>query len=418
MTRSTIRRLTTVGAVVAVAGLTVDGQGDADWPLHNRDRRNSRYAPHDQINTSNVDRLAVDWTFEMPAGGSIASTTPLVIDGVMYFNAGSTLYAIDAATGQTRWNSTTEPAFRGGGRGPVYGDGLIYAFGSSIIYAVDAATGVPVDSFGDGGRLSITSEALAFKYPDTYPPDIDAESRGYFMRMPPAYFDGGLYVGTSYSENLIRGGLLIAADGTTGAIKWVFNTVPQGPADNGWELARDTWGYGARLGGGIWTQPAIDPELGLLYVNASNPAIDYDGSARHGINLFTNSVIALRLATGRLAWHYQTIHHDIWDYDMAAGPLLFDLPQGDRTVKGIASLGKTCYAYFWDRETGAPLNPMVETPVPTTTDVPGEQVVADPADSVYVAGRAPEPVLCHISHSHRPGPGGAGTADVPSLPRQ
>ena len=109
-------------------------------------------------------------------------------------------------------------------------------------------------------------------------------------------------------------------------------------------------------------------------MNASNPAIDYDGSARPGINLFTNSVIALRLESGQLVWYYQTIHHDIWDYDMASGPLLFDLPQEDRTVKGIASLGKTCYAYFWDRKTGAPLNPMVETPVPTITDVPGEQV--------------------------------------------
>ena len=251
MTRTTLRRLATVGAFVAAAELTMDGQGNADWPLHNRDLHNSRYAPHDQINTSNVDRLAVDWTFEMPAGGSIASTTPLVIDGVMYFNAGSTLHAVDAATGQMRWSVTTEPAFRGGGRGPVYGDGRIYAFGSSIIYAVDATTGLPVDSFGNGGRLSITSEALAFKYPDTYPPDVNPESLGYFMRTPPAYFDGVLYVGTLYSENLIRGGLLIAADGTTGAIRWVFNTVPQGPTDDGWELAKDTWGSGARLGGDL-----------------------------------------------------------------------------------------------------------------------------------------------------------------------
>ena len=103
------------------------------------------------------------------------------------------------------------------------------------------------------------------------------------MTTPPAYFDGVLFVGLPFSENLIRGGLVIAADGKTGAIKWVFNTVPQGPQDEGWDIARDTWIGGARLGGGIWTQPAIDPELGLLYVNASNPAIDYDGSARHGL---------------------------------------------------------------------------------------------------------------------------------------
>ena len=366
------RVLTAVLAAATV--LPVQGQHSADWPLHNLDLRNSRYAPHHQIDTSNVARLAVAWTYQMPPKVSIASMTPLVVDGVMYFNAGSTLYALDAATGATRWTLPLDPAFAGGGRGPVYGDGRIYAFGSTILYAADARTGKLVESFGENGRLSIAKRALAFKYPGKYPPDLDPVSIGYQMTTPPAYFDGVLFVGLPFSENLIRGGLVIAADGKTGAIKWVFNTVPQGPQDEGWDIARDTWIGGARLGGGIWTQPAIDPELGLLYVNASNPAIDYDGSARHGLNLFTNSIVALRVSSGRLAWDYQTIHHDIWDYDMATGPLLFDVTAGSRTVKGVASLGKTCYAYFWDRATGQPLNPMVETPVPTTTDVPGEQV--------------------------------------------
>jgi quinoprotein glucose dehydrogenase len=112
----------------------------------------------------------------------------------------------------------------------------------------------------------------------------------------------------------------------------------------------------------------------LLLVNVSNPAIDYDGSAREGSNLFTNSTVALQLSTGKLVWHYQTIHHDIWDYDTATGPVLFDATSGGRAVKGIASLGKTCYAYIWDRQTGKPINPFVEIPVPTTTDVPGEKV--------------------------------------------
>lgn len=380
-----------VAASLAVTGSTVRGQDE--WPLHNLDIQNSRYAPHDQINTSNVTELSLTWTYEMPAGASVASMTPLVVGHVMYLNTGSTLYALDATSGRLLWTAATEPAFRGGGRGPTYGNGIIYAFGASILYAVDAETGQHVDSFGDDGRLQVVNKALAYKYPDLYPPDADPVSLGYMMTTPPAYFDGVLYIGTSFSENLIRGGLLIAADATTGAIKWVFNTVPQRPEDQGWATANGTWGYGARLGGGIWTQPAIDAELGLVYANASNPAIDYDGSARHGINLFTNSIVALDLSTGRLAWHYQTIHHDIWDYDLATGPLLFDISAAGRTVQGVASLGKTCYAYFWDRQTGRPLNPMVESVVPTTTDVPGEQVW--PTQPIpYTARGVPQTPFC------------------------
>ena len=369
-------RARTLAAAVAAAGtvVAVAAQKAVDWPLHNYDVKNTRYAPHQQINTSNVKRLVVKWTFDMPPNAFIASMTPIVVDGVMYFNTGSTLYAIDAATGAPKWTYGYRTSFSGGGRGPTYGNGVVYAYGAGLLYAVDAKTGKTVESFGDKGALPAAAAALHFKYPGKYGADVDPQSLGYQMTTPPAFHDGTLFIGLPFSENLIRGGLVIAADAASGAIKWVFNTVPQGPDDDGWETAKDTWGYGARLGGGVWTQPAIDPALGLLYVNASNPAIDYDGSAREGTNLFTNSLVALDVATGRLKWHYQTIHHDIWDYDLAAGPLLFDVSSGGRTVQGVASLGKTCYAYFWDRQTGKPLNPMVETPVPTTTDVPGEKV--------------------------------------------
>jgi quinoprotein glucose dehydrogenase len=386
------------GAAVlsATLALPLEGQRAADWPLHNLDLKNSRYAAHDEISASNVARLAPRWRFDLPSRDSIASMTPLVVDGVMYFNVGSKLYALEAASGKTRWTFALGSPSGGGGRGPAYGDGRVYAFGGTTLYAVDARTGKAVETFGDKGSLPIAARALAFKYPGKYPPDVDAQALGYQLTTPPAYYDGTLFVGTPFSENLIRGGLLVAVDGRTGAIKWVFNTVPQGPEDEGWTIAKNTWSSDrSRLGGGIWTQPAIDPELGLLYVNASNPAIDYDGSARHGINLFTNSVLALQLSTGRLVWHYQTIHHDIWDYDMATGPLLFDLRAGGRTVKGIASLGKTCYAYIWDRVTGAPLNPMVETAVPTTTDVPGEQVW--PTQPIpYTSRGVPQTPFCAI----------------------
>ena len=349
----------------------VERDSTQDWPLHNFDLRNTRFTPLDQINLSNVNKLALEWSSEKGRG----SVTPIVIDGVMYFHDGSTMFAINAATGEPVWTFSLEPSFGGGRRGPAYGDGRIYAAGQRFLYAVDAKTGRLVESFGDNGILSVANKALEFKYPGKYPADLDPVTIGYSIASPPTYAAGTLYMGLASAEMMIRGGLVIAMDGRTGAIKWVFNTVPQGPQDGeAWEIAKDTWGTGARVGGGIWTQPAVDTEFGTLYVNVSNPTPAYDGSARAGTNLFTNSIVALDLATGELKWFFQMIHHDIWDYDIVTGPVLFDLTVKGEPVKAVASLGKTCYAYIWDQMTGMPINPIVETPVPTTTDVPGEAV--------------------------------------------
>ena len=346
-----------------------------DWPLHNKDLRNSRYSELAEINGSNVGKLVPKWTFQAARTDGIAESTPIVIDGVMYFASGSKLVALDAATGKERWTfQAADPAFPGGGRGPAYADGRIYAYGRSTMYAVDAKTGKRVESFGDNGLLPIVKRALDFKYPGKYPAGLDTTTLGYSMTTPPAYFAGTLYVGVPFSDSLIPGGLLVAADGKTGAIKWVFNTVPQGPQDDGWEIVKDTWSGATRFGGGIWTQPAIDPDLGLIFFNAGNPTPNYDGSSRKGMNLFTNSVIALRLETGTLAWHYQVIHHDIWDWDLVNGPVLFDVAQRGQTIKGLAAFAKNCLGYMLRRDTGQPINPMPEMVVPTTSDVPGEAV--------------------------------------------
>ena len=357
----------------AMPQLTASGQ--VNWSLHNVDIRGSRYAEIDEINTSNAGSVELAWTFTAGAEHSITQTTPLVIDGVMYVNAGGTLFALNATSGEVIWTTKLSGTLEARGRGPTYGDGKLYAFGGATLYAADATTGELVESFGNGGRLEIVSEALQFKYPDDYPPNVDAYSLGYRITTPAVYHDGTLYGGFALSENHIPGGLVVAADATTGAIKWVFNTVPQGPRDDGWEIAKDSWGDGQKVGGGVWTPPAIDTELGLLYVNTGNPSPDYDGSARPGMNLFTNATIALHLDTGRLAWYYQAIHHDLWDFDHVTGPTLFDViaPDGGM-IKGVAAAGKNCLLYMWHRETGEPIHPMVETAMPTESDVPGEQV--------------------------------------------
>ena len=347
---------------------------DADWPLTNLDLGATRYSPLTQIDNGNVGELREAWSSARIGGATnIGSVTPVVVGGVMYLQAGPTVWALDAATGETKWTRKLDLTISSRGRGPMYGDGRIYAVGGPVVFAIDATTGEAVESFGRSGVLRLINDALDFKYPGRYPKDLDPASIGYAISAPPIYQDGMLYVGVAISDNAIPGGLLVAADATTGAIKWVFNTVPQGPEDDEWDAVKDTWRGGGRYGGGIWLSPSLDPVLNTVYVIVGNPSPNYDGSARKGLNLFTNSILAIDMATGKLRWYFQTIHHDIWDWDLSTGPLLFDVRSGSDVIKGVAGLSKSCYVFMLNRETGQPINPVVETSVPTYTDVPGEE---------------------------------------------
>ena len=396
---ATVIALAAASVVAVASGAATPAaaqQGSTDWASQNLNLHNNRFAPLDEVNTTNVDRLTARWTYEVGPTDNITQATPLVVDGVMYLHSRATLFALNAATGEELWTATLDegPEAAGPVRGPTFANGRIYAYRGADLYAMDADTGAPVESFGEQGVLPVVSSALQLKYPDDYPPTLDPVSIGYRITTPPAYHDGTLYVAAALSEGHIPGGLVIATNADTGEITWVFNTVPQGPQDAGGEIARDTWGTGARAGGGIWTQPAIDPDLGLVYVNAGNPSPDYDGSARVGKNLFSNSTIALDLETGALRWYYQAVHHDLWDWDHVTGPVLFDVTDNDGTlIKGVAAAGKNCLFYMWNRETGAPLHPMVETVVPTETDVPGEHVWPTPPLPHNASG-VPMPPLC------------------------
>lgn len=352
----------------------ITGGGQTNWESHNLDLHNQRYSELDQINATNAGRLASQWSFDVPPGIDVSQVTPLVVDGLMYLSAGPMLFAVNAVTGESVWTLELDSAERNRVRGPTYAEGKVYTYNGANLVAADAKTGELVDSFGEGGVVPVVGLALQAKYPDVYPPTLDPYSIGYRITTPPAYHNNTLYVGSALSEGHIPGGLVIATNATTGAIKWVFNTIPQRPQDDGWEIADPTWGDGQRVGGGVWTQPAIDLNLGLLYINAGNPSPAYDGSARPGANLFTNATIALDLETGALQWHYQTIHHDLWDWDHVTGPVLFDVMRQGRVVQGVGAAGKNCLLYLWNRETGEPINPMVETRVPTETNVPGEVV--------------------------------------------
>ena len=173
------------------------GTGQANWALHNLDIGGSRYAELDEIDAENVGDLELAWSFEAGAANSITQVTPLVIDGVMYVNSGATVFALNAVTGETVWTLRLNDTLEARGRGPTYGDGRLYAFGGASMYAVDVASGELAESFGDGGRLEIISEALEFKYPDDYPPGVDAYGLGYRLTTPPVYHEGTLYAGVA-----------------------------------------------------------------------------------------------------------------------------------------------------------------------------------------------------------------------------
>ena len=179
-----------------------------------------------------------------------------------------------------------------------------------------------------------------------------------------------IYIGSTRSESHIPGGHVLAVDARTGKVLWHFNTIPQDEKDQGWEIAGPTWVGGERNGGGIWETPSIDPELNTVYVAVGNPF--GESTKRTGINLFTDSILALDLATGKLKWHYQQTHHDVWDYDSGGPATLFDMQLRGQRVKALAQASKNCYLYILNRETGQPVHPIKETPVPTEPARPGE----------------------------------------------
>lgn len=352
-----------------------------DWPLHNFDLAGSRFSRLDQINPSNVKTLAPRWLFQHGVIDGVSNqTTPVVVNGTMYVtDSRGSVYAVDAADGHLRWIFDVTQLIGGRGcragldcyvfrnRGVTYADGVIYTAAGSFIFALDARTGAPIKGFGKDGQASTILDVLRLRFPNVK----DAISMGYWFTTPPQVHNGVLYAVSTRSESHIPGGHVIAVDAKSGKVLWHFNTVPQDARDQGWEIAGPTWVGGERHGGGIWETPSIDPELGLLYVAVGNPF--GDSTKRAGINLFTDSIVALELGTGKLRWHYQQTHHDVWDYDSGNPPILFDMTVNGQRVKALAEASKNGFLYILNRETGQPVHPIKEMPVPTETSRAGEQ---------------------------------------------
>ena len=348
-----------------------------NWPLHNLDLAGGRFSAMDQVNTANVSALTPRWLFQTGVIDGVSNqTTPVIVDGSMYVtDPRGSVYALDAADGQLLWTFDVSELIGGGAkagyifrnRGVCYADGVVYTGAGSYLFALDAKTGKPIRGFGKDGQASVILDVIRTRHPEV----TSAITLGYWFTTAPQVHNGVIYIGSTRSESHIPGGHVLAVDAKSGKVLWHFNTIPQDDTDQGWALAGPTWVGGERNGGGIWETPSIDPELGLIYVAVGNPF--GESSKRLGTNLFTDSILALSLSTGTLKWHYQQVHHDVWDYDSGSPPILFDMQVRGQRVKALAEASKNGYLYILNRETGQPVHPIKELPVPTETTRPGEQ---------------------------------------------
>jgi len=386
-------------ALASRAGVAAQSPGagrNVDWVLHNLDLAGTRYTPLDQITRENVKTLTPRWLFQHGVIDGVSNqTTPIIVNGTMYVtDSRGSVYALNAADGHLLWTYDVTNQLGGGrregyifrNRGATYANGVVYTAGGSFLFALDAKSGKPIPSFGTNGQASVILDVLKPRYPEVK----TAISMGYWFTTAPQIHEGVLYIGSTRSESHIPGGHVLAVDAETGKVNWHFNTIPQDEKDQGWDIAGPTWVGGERNGGGIWETAAIDPELKMIYLAVGNPF--GDSKKRAGMNLFTDCIIALRMDTGKLVWYFQQTHHDVWDYDSGAPPTLFDMAVNGRRVKALAHASKNGYLYILDRETGKPVHPVKEMPVPTEGAEPGEQPWPTQPIPFTASGKPMEPV--------------------------
>jgi len=365
-------------------------QADADWRSYAGDLKHQHYSPLEQIDASNFNALEVAWRFKTDSLGPRPEFklegTPLEINGVVYTTAGTrrAVVALDAATGELRWVHSEYEGARAAasprqlsGRGVAYWtDGrderILYVTTGYRLVALDAKTGARIPSFGKGGIVDLKEGAVFGK---GQPIDPVTGEIG-IHATPSVTKDGVVMIGSSFLEggtpkthNNTKG-LVRGFDVRTGKRLWTFNTIPR-PG----EVGNDTWeneSWAVTGNTGVWNQISVDEELGLAYLPVETPSSDFYGGLRPGNNLFAESIVAIDYKTGVRKWHFQLVHHPIWNMDVAAAPMIVDIAVGGRPVKAVAAMGKQAMLYLFDRVTGQPVFPIEERPVPQS-DVPGEK---------------------------------------------
>jgi quinoprotein glucose dehydrogenase len=378
-----VRWLTTLAAGVLIPAawaqvgpVTPTATRPGDWPMYNRDLAGTRHSPLTQITPANVSRLTRAWTFKMgpdPTAGSItggSEYTPLVVGGVMYVNTAKAVHALDAATGTPIWRhemETGSPSKRGVTYWPGSGDvapRVFFTAGRRLV-ALEAEIGRRAEGFGKNGEVDM----------------------GQTYSGSPTLYKAMLVVGTNSAPGGVR-----AFDTRTGAKVWEFVSIPQQPGARG----QDTWLNGSWKGhsGAIsWAfSTTIDASRNTVYAVFDSPIPDYYGGDRHGDNLFANAIVALDADRGTYKWHFQTTHHDLWDYDIPQPPVLHDVNINGRAVPVLTLAHKTGWMYILDRETGKPVFGIEERPVPAS-DVPGEK--ASPTQPIPVK----PPAIARVSYT-------------------
>ena len=354
-----------VAALVLTAAAPVFSQRavEGEWRSFGGDPGAQRFSPLTQITRENVATLREAWSFD--TGAKDLQGTPLVIDGLMYVAAGSTLFALEPETGKVVWKyqapgavSRRGPGYWPGGNGT--GPRLYSAAGDGRMVAIDAKTGEVVTGFGERGFVDMKKSIRG---------DVD----GRFMLIsPPVVFGDIVITGGSNTEGEPSAGLygdIRGWDARTGQQLWSFHTVPREgePGVETWE--GESWRN--RSGTNAWSYMTLDPELGLVFAPTGSPTSDFYGADRKGRNLYGNSLVAIEARTGRLRWHHQLVHHDLWDWDLPAAPTLIDVTRNGRKIPAVALITKMSTLFIFDRATGEPVFGMEERPVPQS-DVPGE----------------------------------------------
>ena len=359
-------------SVIGFIGHSLKGQSFETWESYQGDDGRTGYSSLDQITKENVNQLEVAWTFrtgDLPENGgfSMMECNPIVVDDVMYVTSPtSKVIALRAATGEELWrfDPFDGERRRGLSRGVAYWeDGnrngeaekrILFTAGS-YLYALDAASGTVITGFGEDGKVNL-NVGLA-RDPST----ISVRSTS-----PGSVYNNLLILGSSVGEGYgTPPGYVRAYDIRSGELRWTFHTIPQ-PGEPGYETwEKDSWKH---IGGtNVWTGLSLDRERGIAYLPVASPNYDYYGARRKGKNLYSSSLVAVEAATGKPIWHYQTVHHDIWDYDLPAPPNLVTVQHDGKEVDAVAQITKTGFVFLFDRVSGESLFPIHEKKVPGST---------------------------------------------------
>ena len=325
-------------AALALPAAAQKAPAGKEWPTATGDWSNSRFSTLKQINTTNVKQLGGAWVFEFPNQKSRA--TPVIVNGMMYVTAADVLYALNPKTGQKIWEVKLPAATAGMYKGVGYADGTVYVgLGNAHVVAYDAKSGKLLfdQNVGDG-------------------------IRGQFVTAGPTVAGGQLITGMSNGDYGIVG-RVVGLDAKTGKQNWRFDTVPQNKEEGfeSWPQDNDEYKKG---GGGVWVNPTVDLELGLAYFGVGNPLPQWAGETRKGDNLYTDSVVALDIKTGRVRWYFQTVHHDLWEADIGTPLVMYEAEKDGKPVKAIGAMRTDGWLFLLDRATGKPVLPVEEKPVP------------------------------------------------------